>query len=307
MLTNFFSKSKPINFILVSTYLIAGCFFSSISLLDETVGFSFFQKQTLLLLVCVFSVLLLNFIVRKNNLTENNTYSIFFFACFMLLIPLVFNNLEVLAVNVLLLLVFRRVLSLTSEKNMEKKILDASLWITVATLFYFWCILFFIVLFIAIIQQRSKNYKLILIPFVGFLSILVLVTSYNLIQGISFLWILNIDRSISLDFQAYHKSSLIIPISILAIVLILTFFQKVISFSDIRLKEKSNAILLILILLICVTSIILIPIKNGSEFLYLMAPLAILTANFIEKLHTLWIKEVILWLALISPIIIAFL
>ena len=307
MLTSFFSKSKPINFILVSTYLIVGCFFSSISILDETGGFSFFQKQTLLLLVCIFSVLLLNFIVRKNSLTENNTYSIFFFACFMLFIPLLFNNLEVLLVNLLLLLVFRRILSLTSEKNIEKKNLDASIWITFAAIFYFWFILFFIVLFIAIIQKRSKNYKLILIPFVGFLSILVLATSYNLIQGNSFLWFLNIDRSISLDFQSYDKILLIIPISIFAILLILTLFQKAITFSEIRLKEKSNATLLILILLISVISILLIPTKNGSEFLYLMAPLAILTANFIEKLHTLWIKELLLWLALISPIIIAFL
>lgn len=307
MLTSFFSKSKPINFILVSTYLIVGWFFSSIRILDETEGFPFFQKQTLLLLICIFSILLFNFIVKKNNLTENNTYSIFFFACFMLLIPIFFNNLEVLVVNVLLLLSFRRILSLNSEKNMEKKILDASIWITLAAFYYFWCILFFIVLFIAIIQQRSKNYKLILIPFVGFLSMLVLATSYNLFIENSFLWILKIDRSISLDFQTYDKISLIIPISILAILLILTFFQKVISFSEIRLKEKSNATLLILILLINVVSILLIPNKNGSEFLYLMAPLAILTTNSIEKLHILWIKELVLWLALISPIIISFL
>ena len=307
MLTNFFGKSKPINFFLVSIYLIVGCFFSSISLLNEAGGSPFFQKQTFLLLVSIFSVLLLNFIVRKNNLTLNNTYSIFFFACFILLIPSLFNNTDVLLSNVFLLLAFRRILSLSSEKNIEQKILDASIWITLASLFYFWCILFFIILFVAITQQQNKNYRLIIIPFVGFLSIMLLVTSYYLIQGDSFLWFLDIDRRISIAFQAYDKIILIIPISTLSILLVLTLFQKVIGFSEIRLKEKTNATLLILIILISVISIILIQNKNGSELFYLMAPLAILTANYIEKLQTFWIKELILWLTLIFPFIIALL
>ncbi len=307
MLTSFFGKSKPINFILVSMYVVMGCVFYFINVMDKTEGFPFFQKQTLLLLGCLFSVFLLNFIVKKNSLTQNNTYSIFFFACFMLLIPILFNNTEVIISSVFLLLAYRRILSLTSEKNLEKKILDASIWITLAALLYFWCILFFIVLFVAIIQQRSENYKLTLIPFVGFFSVIVLATSYNLIQGNSFLWFLNIDRKISLDFQIYERTTLIVPISILAILLVLTLFRKVIRFSETRLKEKSNTTLLILILLISVALILLTPIKNGSEFLYLMAPLAIFTANFIEKAQTFWVKELFLWLAFTVPIIILFL
>ena len=188
---------------------------------------------------------------------------------------------------------------------MEKKVLDASIWIALASLFYFWSILFFTVLFIAVIQQQSKNYKLILIPFVGVLSIMALTTSYNLIQGNSLLWFSNIDRSISIDFQTYDKISLIIPISILALLLVLTLFKKLINFSENRLNEKSKSTILILILFTSLVSILLFPIKTGGEFLYIMAPLAIFTANFIEKLQTFWIKELILWLTLIVPIIIA--
>jgi len=307
MLTNFFGKSKPINFILVSGYLIIGCFFCTIRLIDETERFPFFQKQTFLLLVCIFSVLLLNFIVRKNYLTENNTYSIFFFTSFMLLAPSFFNNTEVLISNMFLLLAFRRILSLFSEKNREKKILDASIWITIASFFYFWSILFFAVLFIAIIQQQSKNYKLILIPFVGFISIMVLVTSYNVIQGNSFFWFLNIDKGISLNYETYNTVSLNVSILLLAIMLVLVLLKKLISYFEIRPKEKSKTVLLILILVISLISLLIFPNKTGAELLYIMAPLAILSANFIEKLHTLWIKEMILWLSLAFPIIIAFL
>ncbi len=307
MLTSFFGKSKPINFIIVSIYITIGYLYWSFTVQNESLTLPLFQKQVLLLLICFFTVFLLNFIVKKNHLTENNTYSIFFFACFMLLIPETLFQVDVIISNLFLLLAYRRILSLTSDKNIEKKILDASIWISVASLFNFWCVMFFIILFIAILLRGSNNYKLILIPFVGFLCIITLVTTYNIIFGNSFLWFLDIDTSLNLDYQFYNSLSLNISISILIILLIWTFIQKLINFSEARLKDKSNYILLILILLISTLLILLIPNKNSSEFLYIMAPLAIITSNFIEKLTVFWIKEWLLWIILTFPILVVFL
>ena len=307
MLTSFFGKSKPVNFIMVSIYMIIGYFFWSLYFLNNTNSFPFFQKQTLLLLIGLFTIFLLNFIVKKNSLTENNTYSIFFLASFMVLMPEFFFNTEIIISNLFLLFAFRRILSMSSEKNMEKKVLDASIWISIASLFYFWCILFFVVLFIAIFQSRLKNYKLIFIPFVGFIAVLILITTVKLLFNGSVLWFLDTDTNLSLAFQAYNSTSLIITILFFSILLIWTLIHKIINFSEIRLKDKANFVLLVVIVLISIIIILFIPNKKGAEFLYLMFPLAIFTTNIIEKLSLFWVKESLLWIALLLPILVVFL
>lgn len=307
MLTSFFGKSKPVNFIIVSIYMIIGYFFWSLYFLNNTDGFPFFKKEALLLFIGLFTIFLLNFIVKKNNLTENNTYAIFFLASFMVLIPEFFFNTDIIISNLFLLFAFRRILSMASEKNLEKKALDASIWIAIASLFYFWCILFFVVLFIAIFQSRIKNYKLIFIPFVGFISVFILVTTAKLILNDSVLWFLETDINLNLTFQAYNSLAVIITILFFSILLIWTFIHKTINFSNIRLKDKANFILLALIVLISIIIILFIPNKKGAEFLYLMFPLAIFTTNIIENLSLFWVKETFLWIALLLPILVVFL
>lgn len=307
MLTSFFGKSKPTNFIIVSIYIIIGYFFWIVIAPNATINLQEFPKQLLILVACLFTVFLLNFIVKKNSLTENNTYSILFFACFMLMMPAFFDNPDIIISNLFLLLAIRRILSFPSEKNMEKKILDASIWIAMASLFCFLGILYFIVLFAAIFQRRSKNYKLILIPFVGFSTTFVLLTVYHLLLNNYFSWFLDIDTSLSLDFTTYNSQLLIVPILFLSILLVWALIQKTSQLSKIRLKEKSSYFLLILIQLISVILIALIPNKNGSELLFIMAPLAIFSANLIEKLHIFWVKEVILWVVVMLPILVVFL
>lgn len=307
MLTSFFSKSKPINFIIVSIYIILGWFYWFLLVNKQITEGSFFNIHFVLIFIILFSVFLLNFIIRKNKLTETNTYSILSFGCFILLFPEVFFQSNVIIPNLFLLFAFRRIMSLNSGLNMEKKILDASIWITIASLFYFWSILFFIVLFVAIFQIGSKNYKLTLIPFVGFLAVTIILTAIKVVQTNSFLWFLDIDTSLSLDFQNYNSLSLIIPISFITLLLIWTTIQKVINFSEIRLMEKPNSFSLIIILLISVITILFIPSKNGAEFLYIMAPLAVLTTNFIEKIPKYWVKEMFLWILITLPILVMFL
>ncbi len=307
MLTSFFGKSKPVNFIIVSIYIIIGWFLRTLIDIEYITVASFFQTQTVLLLIILFSVFLLNFIIRKNKLTENNTYTILFFACFIMLFSELFFQSNIIISNVLLLLAFRRFMSLNSGINIEKKILDASIWITIATLFYFWCILFFIVLLVAVFQLRLKNYKLILIPFVGFSSVIIIITTIKLVLNNSFLWFLEMDTSLNLDFLKYDSLLLIIPISFLILLLILTLIQKLINFSEIRLKDKSNSFLLILMLIISAIVVLFIPNKNGAEFLYLMAPLAIFTTNFMEKTTLFWVKELFLWIVVVFPLIVVFL
>jgi len=196
---------------------------------------------------------------------------------------------------------------MSSKKNSEKKILDASIWIAIAALFYFWSILFFIILFIAIIQLASKNYKLVCIPFIGFTSIFILTTVYHIIVNDSFWWFLEYKEQISFDFSPYYSFKTIIPSIFILLLGIFGVICKSINISNTPLKEKSKYWILLFSLLIGLILIILTNNKNGSELMFLLAPISIFIANFIETNSKKWISELFLWLVFLFPFAMFFL
>jgi len=307
MLTSFFRKSKPFNFLVVSVYLLSGylfCLFYVENIVYSTasilkISFSFFTY--------VFFLFLLNFIIRKNKLTKNNSFSILFFSAFMLMFPSIFTEIEIVLSNVFLFLALRRIVSLPSEINTEKKILDASIWISVAVLFNFWSILFFAVLFVAVFQRASKNYKYIFIPFVGFASVFILATVYNLLVNASFLWFLELNISKDFIFYGYLESQLLIPLLFIILLLIISTIHKIANNTNIPLKEKSKYVLLFYTLIIGVLLVLISPNKNGSELIFLFAPLSIFATNYIESLRKFWISEVTLWITILLPLLLCFL
>ena len=307
MLTSFFSNSRPSHFIVVSLLLFAGCFFNIIHDLNEVTNYDSIVKLLIQNTMFLLFFLLLSFIIKKNRLTQSNSYALFLFCCFILMIPFFFNDSNLAFFFFFLLLALRRILSISSQKNIEKKILDASIWITIAALFYFWSILFFIILFISIIQLTSTNYKLVFIPFVGFTSVIMLTSVYHTMVNNDIWSFLDYKDQISFDFSPYYSLKIIIPSIFILLSGIFAFVYKSITISKTPLKEKSTYWILFFFLLIGIILIVLKNNKNGSELLFLLVPISIFTANFIESIDKKWISELFLWFAFILPFALFFL
>lgn len=307
MLTSFFSNSRPSHFIVVSLLLFAGCFFNIIHDLNEVTNYDSIVKLLIQNTMFLLFFLLLSFIIKKNRLTQSNSYALFLFCCFILMIPFFFNDSNLAFSFFFLLLALRRILSISSQKNIEKKILDASIWITIAALFYFWSILFFIILFISIIQLTSTNYKLVFIPFVGFTSVIMLTSVYHTMVNNDIWSFLDYKDQISFDFSPYYSLKIIIPSIFILLSGIFAFVYKSITISKTPLKEKSTYWILFFFLLIGIILIVLKNNKNGSELLFLLVPISIFTANFIESIDKKWISELFLWFAFILPFALFFL
>ncbi len=188
MLTSFFGKSNPVNYLILGVFIIIGYLLGGLSGSETELTPLGILEQVFFVSVGLLSIMLLDFIVQKNALTRNNTYAILFFGCFMAMIPTVFLNADVLLANFFLLLAVRRIISLKNDKNSEKKILDASLWITVASFFYFYSLLFFVPLWLAIVQKPNSSYKQMLVPFAGFFAAIIINVAYHLLVFDSFLW-----------------------------------------------------------------------------------------------------------------------
>lgn len=317
MLTSFFGKSNPINFLILGVFIVLGYLLGALSGSSTVITPYLLFNHGFFICLAVLSIFLLDFIIRKNHLTRSNTFAILFFTCFMVMLPVIFLDHKIVLANTFLLLALRRIMSLRSDTNSEKKILDASIWITVASLFYFWSLLLFIPLWIAIVQKRNVTHKQMLVPFVGFLCVFILNTAYNLLAFNSFSWLFNWRDTISFDFSAYNAVSVFIPVTVILVFFIWTGVYRTVKFRTVPLKEKPNYLLLFYIAITCLIIALIGPIKTGAEVLFILAPIAIVSANYIEPNESeiykqrdkseLWFKEILLWLVVLLPFIFLFL
>lgn len=317
MLTSFFGKSIPLNYLILGVFIIAGYLLGAIS--GSAVVFTPYLLfvHVAFIILSVLSMLLLDFIIRKNHLTKTNTFAILFFTCFMVMLPDIFLHHKILLANAFLILALRRIMSLRSDKNSSKKILDASLWITIASLFYFWSLLFFIPLWIAIIQKPNSSYKQMLIPFTGFATVLIINTTYQLLVSDSFAWFFNWKEPISVDFANYNSASILVPVTVILAFYIWTGAHRILRVSTVSLKEKSNYLLMLYVSIVSLFVALLGPEKTGAEILFVLAPISIIAANYIEGFEAdrfvekdvseFWFKEIMLWLVVVLPFVFLFL
>ena len=161
MITSIFSKSKPLNFIIVFFITVLAFVVANLNRLTEPITAEYILKQVILFFVCYVSILVLNFVVSKNSLTLNNNYEILLFSLFLLAISQTTLDTNILFANLFILFSLRRILSLRSQANINKKLFDAAFWIAIATLFYFWAILFFVLIFVSLILYSGNkiNYQ----------------------------------------------------------------------------------------------------------------------------------------------------
>ena len=157
MLTSFFGKSRPINYLILGIFIFAGYLMSVFSGDLANAAVTLVVEHFFFIGVSVFLMFLLDFLIRKNNLTRNNTYGILFLSCFLVALPEIFQERNILIANIFILLSLRKILSFRNNKNIEKKILDATVWIMMASFFYFWSLLFFFVLYVALVRKPDQT------------------------------------------------------------------------------------------------------------------------------------------------------
>jgi hypothetical protein len=171
MIASLFRKSTPINYTLVVLGAAVVFFLYQVNNGTTADSMTAIGVKLGLLAFIYGSLFISNFIVKKNGLSKDSCYTILFYLLFMLFFPSVLDNPNVLMANFFILLALRRLISLHSPKSTKEKIFDASLWIFVAALFHFWCIIFIVLVFISILFHVSRDYRNWILPFFAGFSI----------------------------------------------------------------------------------------------------------------------------------------
>jgi hypothetical protein len=256
-------------------------------------------------LMCfVISIYVLDFIAKKNDLTKRSAYKIVIFAAFSVSFFSILRDNNVIVSNLCVLLALRRVISLKSQKEIQKKIFDATFWVCIASLFYFWSILFLFIVYCGVLLHTANLFKNWLIPPVGFLAVAALATGFNIIFYDRFytfsLWL----QESSFDFGLYQDPAVLIPLSVILAVAIWTIFYYFGMLQKASVNSRPTYILVMLTLLVSIGVAVFSPVKNGSELLFFFIPLSIITSNYFDSKQERFFKELLLIGLVLMPILI---
>lgn len=302
MITSFFKSTKPFHSILVTLLLlILFCFYRK-DIIFHDLSFSSLSTNFLLFLALLFTIAVQSFLVSKNNLTQKSSFNTLLFVLFLAIIPATFKDSNVILANLFIVLALRRLVSLKSNIAVKKKLFDAAFWIGIASLFYFWSILFFLLILFALLLFALGQLKNWIIPFVALIVIAISLTSYSLLFNDTILFLEDYIQILDFNITNYNSSSLVLGLTIIVTVILWSSFFYLKTLREMVRIKRSVFVVILYSLLIAIVIVIISPNKNGSEFIFLFTPLAIITTNYLETIEDSWFGEVFMWLLALTSV-----
>ncbi len=249
----------------------------------------------------ILPMLLLNFIVQKNDLTYKGTYTILLYAFLTGILLNSLTDIRILIASGLVILGLRNVLRLRDEKYMKAKIFNASLCIGIASLAYFWSIGFIFLVFFAVFYFEPKNYRNWIIPLIALTMIYMFANCFTLLFYDSFFTLTNYVDPVSFSFENYLNKDKLFSIGILS--LCTAFFLSIflIKYSRKTANIKPILRLMIVYLIIAIGVGVVAPEKNTSELFFTTAPLAIIGTTYLETNYNMLAKEINIWVFVFIP------
>jgi hypothetical protein len=302
MITSLFRKSTYINYTLTVLLLVFFFSFFQLNAVNSVNQATEIYQKVLILIVLLSSLFLVNFIAKKNGLTKSSSYAILFFLLYLTLFPSIFGNLKLLLANFFIILAIRRMISLQTLKSPKEKIFDASLWIFVASLFHFWCILFLFVVYVSIIFHVSRDYRNWLIPFIAIGTGAIIFLLFSLIFDES--WIAYLIKQTEMNFQwdyfvnNYKK----IALTIFALFGIYFVFSMIFTVGNKPLVLQASYKKMIVSFFIGILVFLFSPEKSNAILVFTFLPLSILSTNNIEYSQNKTYQEIVLFTVAIIAI-----
>lgn len=294
MITSFFKTSKPIHYIIFSVVLMALSFYQRTFEVNFDSNLLNYLNELAYLFVLIASLFTVIFIVTKNNLTQNNSFAALFFCLFIGVSPQVLEHTSTLISNLFILFSLRRILSLKNKKNIKKKLLDATFWICIATLFDSFSIFFFLPLFISLVLYSVFEIRNVLIPFCGLLVFGTLWVVFGLVVHDHILDISKYLPIISFEAQNLIPQKNTLFSLFIATVLLCGITNYFLMNSSKNRLNKSSMVLLMLIIVVSFTASLFSQSESKETYIFIVAPSAILMANFSETTKFSWITDVII-------------
>jgi hypothetical protein len=295
MIANFFNKTKPINFLALSVLLFVVFTVSSIFVFTGEFSWAYFFKKLYYFGILVFMLFTFNFIIRKNMLTDDNSYALLLYTLMFGIFPNSTENTNLILANFFLLFSFRKIYSLRSNVKTIEKTFDSGFWIGIACLFYTWSILYLVLIYTALLLFRKNDWRNVFIPLIGFFTPIFIVFVYYFAtdnsESFHDLW----HFLYSFDYSVYTEKRFVLPIILLIVFVIASIFPMLKKSFMAKKDFKNTWAVVNFHIIIALILVIISPQKNGSELIFLFFPVSILFANELQNIKKYWFKETIFY------------
>ena len=295
MIASVFNKTRPFNYLVIGILSLLFFIFKFIAIEKPETDWVFYAEQLGLFVLIFSSLAILNFIALKNGLTKNNNYALFLFFIFLLFFSSTLQNKNIVISNFLLLLALRRLISLKSLLATKEKIFDASFWILLAALFHFWSILYIVLVFIAIILHVSNDYRNWIIPFIALFAVTILFFLTNSLLDNSLVSNLLSKTYVSFNFYYFDNIYQRLALALFSSISVFFFVSHIFDIPNKALNMQSSHKTILFSYILGVGIYILSANKNNGSLAFCFAPLAIMGANFIEKIENNLIREIVVY------------
>lgn len=297
MLTSFFKKSTPINysFIVLMVLSVYAVYFATD--LKWLSNYTEIGIRSITLCIVFASLFLVNFIVKKNALTKDSVYAVYFFILLLLFFPSVLQNWKLLVSNFFVLLSMRRLISLQTLKAPKEKIFDATIWILAASLLHFWCILFLLLVYLSIILNASRDYRNWLVPIVALLAFGNIFTLYTLAFSDNLYKNLEKNFKTSFELDYFTNNYQNIAFSAFVVVVIVFVLSSIFTLTSRPLNLQGSYKKILFAFIVGIFIFIVSPQKSNDLLLFTYFPLAVMMTNFVEYSQNKINQEMVLYLS----------
>lgn len=301
MISSIFSKTKPVNYLLLLGFLFFYYWAIHYFRLNRIYSLDEFLFWGLLLGILLFSVFLVNFIVKRNQITGSNSYAMLYYVLLIAAFPEVMTDENAIPCNIFLLLAARRIISMKSLKNLKSKIFDATLYTATASLFYDWALLYLLLVFVAIYFYEPKNIKNWLVPVTALCTVVLIASGILIIIGIPDYLYSHYSFSLSLDRNFAALWSYSSKLILFAFLIVLTGFLAFLKMGKLGL---GRIITVRLVAISASVGLLVTFLKSDADVypvLLTFFPAAILITKYVEVIKRQKIKELVLVLSVLIP------
>lgn len=304
MISSIFGKTKPINYIILLGFLFTFYWILLLLVYQRAYTPEELLVQTVVLALLLFGIFVVDFIVKRNQITGTNAYTILFYVALIVLFSDVLTDNNAIMCSFFLLLAHRRLLSLRTLKDFKSKLFDTTLWTGVASLFYDWALLYLVLVFIAIYFYEPRNIRNWLVPFLGVSTVaIILVGTLILLDKV---YMVTDHYTFSLNFNTnfftYWANST--KLFIYALLTLLTGFWAFLKLGKLG-TGKLITIRLVAISFV-IGSLLTVLESSATSFPILISffPASILITKYVEVIRKVRIKEILLIASVTLPLVI---
>jgi len=304
MISSIFGKTKPINFIIILSFLFVTYWLVHFFLFDNAYDVYELVPHVLYFAVLAFSIFVVDFIVKRNKITSPNSFAILFYALLILVFPETLGDSRAIFCSLFLLLATRRLISIRSLKNIKLKIFDATLWVMISSFFYEWAIIYLVLVFLAIYIYEPKNIRNWLVPLAGFFAVLIIAYCLLILANNTEFIANHYQFSFEYNFAYFSEW---VNSTKLVIYVLLTFLTMIFAFLKLGKAGLGQIVTVRLIGFSFVLGLILKVLTSSVDAYPIMItffPAVVFITNYLESIKKPNIKEVVLIVSVFVPLLV---